>query len=384
MSGITADRPGDGPATFLPNRLAKLVQERRLARGMTMEDVAAAAGFGRVRDKIATIISGHWPDHATLSAVIGVLDIGIAQIYPLPERSTTGKLLETMRLRRGLRLNDVGKAVGISGSQIRRIERDLTRSSPTVPRLLAWFGVEHVRTYPPEAPSPLASELERALRQRGLGPEQAARVAELDAMTIRLILRGHRPSFATATKLHEAFGVPLDVARPLDPEDSLAEQVRGRQWHSGLGAGDFARALGLSESSYTKIVANGVVGDAVAGYLTGSPLIAPEATQRAHSRHIERMLAQAGHRPPAPTELGRHIDERCIALGVLPGIVAIRLGINPATFRKIRRGALPERWERVMRIMDELGFSPARREDVRQEWERTRRAAPQGARGAGR
>lgn len=360
---------GAADAEYLANHLARLVQERRVSRGLTIEELAEAAGFGRNRGKIATILAGHWPTHATLVAVLDALDIPLGDVYPLPDRPTVGQLLSTMRLRRGLRLNDVGAAVGLSGSQILRIERDLVPRSPSIPGLLAWFGVESAETYPPDDQSLLATELAEAMHQRKLSPQRAARHANLDEMTIRLILRGHVPSFATAEKLREAFDLSLETVRPFVPEGTLAEQLRTRQWHSGLTAGEYARAIGLSESGYGKIVVNGVVGDHIAGQLAEADVTTPEATHRAQARHIVRMLDQAGRRPSATTILGRQIDERCIALGILPGDAAAQLGINPSHFRRIRRGARPRNWQRVAQIMEMLHFTEDARRAVREEWD---------------
>lgn len=370
-----------GPERW-PNHLARLIHERRLARGLTMEALAEAAGFGRNREKIATIISGHWPKHGTLVALLDALDIPIAEVYPLPESPTVGQVLETMRLRRGLRLDDVGAAIGITGTQVRRIERDLSPRSPSIPGLLAFFGASGIRTYEREELPPFSQALQRALDERKLSLDAAAHLAELDAMTILMILRGHKPSYPTASKLQQAFDVPLELARPIRPNASLADQLRTLKWHADIGIEAFARQLRISESSLQQVVANGVIGDRVAERLAEVHNIPPEAWQLARSRHVRRMLEQARAYAVSTSLLGRLIDERCISLGLLPGAVARQLGIHPAVFRRFRRGARPNRREVVERIMAVLDFSAEQREAVLAEWHGMRAGATRGTKGA--
>ena len=323
--------------TFWPNHLASLINEARVAKGWTVEELAIRAGFGPNREKITTILRGNWPHHSTLVKVIGLLSIAIEQVYPLPAMPTTGQLLKIMRMRTGLRLNDIGAAVGISGSQVRRIERDLAPKSPSIPLLRAFFAVENMKTYENDELPPLALEMEYLLEARGLSIVEAAAEARIDAMTLRLILRGYQPSRMVMKRLEEKFGISPYLVRPLDPSGALDEQLRTQRWHSGLTTREFAAEIGLSSSSYATIVANGVIGERIYSILASAP-ITLEAAQRARSRHIKRKLEESSTVRGSTSLLGTLIDQQCIELGVLPGVVAPDLSLHPSNFRQIRRG----------------------------------------------
>jgi len=105
--------------------------------------------------------------------------------------------------------------------------------------------------------------MEYLLEARGLSIAEAAAEAQIDAMTLRLILRGYQPSLMVMKRLEGKFGVSPYLVRPLDPNGALDEQLRTQRWHSGLTARAFAAEIGLSSSSYSTIVANGVIGERV-------------------------------------------------------------------------------------------------------------------------
>lgn len=353
-----------------PNHLAAMIQEARVNRGLTLEDLAVQAGLGRNREKITTILRGNWPRYATLVKVIGVLNISLEQVYPLLEKPTVGTLLETMRLRHGLTLNAAGFAVGISGSQVRRIERNLSPNSPSIAALRSYYGVESVQVFENNQSSLLANKLDDIMQERGFSLAEAARESDLDQMTILMILRGHKPSLYTMQKLEIAFGLTMDLAQSFDPNSNLAQQLKIRKWYSGLKGNEFADELGLSESVYTAIVVNSVIGGKIQGLLAKSLVVTAAAVQEAKSRYVQRVMNQTGRSISVTTLLGKYINEQCVTLGFLPGNVARSIGIHPSQFRKIRRGQLPRRWDRVEKIMSALSFSEQQRINIREEWEK--------------
>lgn len=351
-----------------PNHLAAMIQEARAARGLTLEELAEQAGLGKNREKITTILRGNWPKHSTLLKVIKVLNIPLEQVYPIPEKPTVGTLLETMRLRFGLTLNAAGSAVGISGTQVRRIERNLSPNSPSIVALRTFYGVESVEIFEDTYPTLLATELDNALHVRGFGVVDAARESDLDQMTILMILRGYRPSLQTMKKLETAFGLPVELAQSFDPNSPLADQLKVLKWHSGLTGEEFANELGVSSSSYTTIVVNGVIGAKIQESLSKSATITNDALQKAKSRYVQRMLSQTGKESTTTSLLGKYIDEQCITLGLLPGNVARSIEMHPSLFRKVRRGRVPRHWNTVGKIMDALHFSEHQSASVLKEW----------------
>ncbi len=365
MVGTNRTKAGE---SLWPNHLAALVHRQRVARGLTLEQLAEKAGLGKNREKITTILRGNWPRHATLLKVIHTLDIPLEQVYPLPEYPTTGEVLETMRLRRGLTIDVAGAIVGISGTQLRRIERNLSPNSPSIAHLRAYHGVENIAVYDDRSETPLAAEIDDAIRSRGLTIGAAAREAELDHMTIKMVLRGFRPSLETMKKLEAAFGLPIDLARAFDPASTLAEQLQVRKWRSGLSSAEFSREIGLSESSFTTVVANGVIGDEVQTSLASSALVTEDAVQRAKARYIKRVLDQRGNQVPSRSKLGRYIEEECISQGRLPKDIARALGIHPSLFRRLRRGQIPRYRQTVEKIANALGFTEQQRLGVLEEW----------------